>query len=177
MGIYSDVQSGLYNVVTKSLSYEYPTLPIIFAYQNGTEPSSTYATLNLLQLRQVGRGTISTLANTDETIDFGVVYEGDVQVSFYGSESGDAINSFIHNINNNPLVLEEIKVNNLGFMRKSQIRNNPQKRSTGWVDSFNMTITINYIVSTNEAVDVVEHVIFEIQDDGQQIVVPPFPTP
>lgn len=167
MGIYKTVQTSLWNVVTKALSYEFPNTVVIHSYQNGIEPKTTYVALNLLQLQQVGHASVSTLTSTTEKLSFGVTYQVDVQVSFFGENSGDAISSLVQNINNNPLVLEEIKKNNLGFLRKSVVRNNPQKRDTVWVDSFNITLTFNFIVGNEQLVDVVENVVLENSYDYQ----------
>jgi hypothetical protein len=148
-------------------------MPCIFTHQSGPEPAESYSAIYVLSTRQVGHSQNSTLTSTTEELSFGVVYEADIQISFFGSLSGDAIHSFVQNINNNPVVLEEIKKNNLGFMRKTQIRSNPQKRDTQWVDSFNITLTVNYIVGTTQLVDVVENVIIESQYND---VIPPFGT-
>ena len=83
------------------------------------------------------------------------------QFSFIGSLSGDMAQSFTQNINNNPLALEELKKQKLGLMRKSQIRRAPQKRDTKWVEYHNMDVTFNYVVITNQLVDVVEGVVIE----------------
>ena len=175
MNIYSSLQTGLWNVVAKALSYDFPTMPIIFAYQNGLEPAESYVTMNLLNNQQIGHSQTGTLTDTQDKIHFAATYEADIQISFFGSKSGDAVTAFVQNINNNPLVLEEIRKNKMGFMRKTQVRNNPQRRDTKWVDSFNMDVVVNYTVGSEQLVDVVEHVVFELQDDGTQIVVPPFP--
>lgn len=175
MNINSAIRTSVWNVVTKALSFDYPTIPVIFAFQGGTEPPSTYATINLLSSKQVGHAQTGTLVDTLDKLHFSATYETEVQISFFGSQSGDAISSFVQNINNNPVVLEETKKNGLGFLRKSQVRNNPQKRDTAWVDSYNMLITFNCTIGSEQLIDVVEHIVFELQDDGTQIVVPPFP--
>lgn len=173
MNLYSTLRTSIRNVVLKALSVDFATMPVIFTHQNGSEPAESYSAIYVLSTRQIGHSQTGTLTNTTEELSFGVVYEADIQISFFGSLSGDAIHSFVQNINNNPIVLEEINKNNLGFMRKTQIRSNPQKRDTQWVDSFNITLTVNYIIGTTQLVDVVENVIIEHQFDG---VVPPFGT-
>lgn len=173
MNLYTTLRTSIRNVVLKALSTDFSTMPCIFSHQSGGEPAESYSTIYVLSARQIGHSQTGTLTNTTEELSFGVVYEADIQISFFGSLSGDAIHSFVQNINNNPIVLEEIKKNNLGFMRKTQIRSNPQKRDTQWVDSFNITLTVNYIVGSTQLVDVVENVILEQQYNG---VVPPFGT-
>lgn len=168
MNLYSTLRTSIRNVVIKALSVDFATMPVIFTHQsNAPEPAESYSAIYVLSTRQVGHGQNSTLTSTTEKLSFGVVYEADIQISFFGSLSGDAVHTFVQNINNNPIVLEEIKKNNLGFMRKTQIRSNPQKRDTQWVDSFNITLTVNYIVGTEQLVDVVDQVIFETQVTNQ----------
>lgn len=168
MNLYTSLRTSIRNVTLKALSYDFATMPIIFSHQGGTEPAESYAAIYVLSVRQVGHSQVGTLTNTSEELSFGVAYEADIQISFFGSKSGDAIHAFVQNINNNPLVLEETKKNNLGFMRKTQVRSNPQKRDTQWVDSFNITLTVNYIVGTQQLVDIVENVIIEAEYNGQE---------
>lgn len=90
-----------------------------------------------------------------------VAFEIICQFSFIGSLSGDMAHSFTQRINNNPVSLEELKKNRLGLMRKSQIRRAPQKRDTKWVEYHNMDVTFNYVIITNQLIDVVEGVVIE----------------
>ena len=175
MLISTQLRQSVWNVVVKALSYDFPNMPVIFAFQGGTEPPSSYATINLLSSKQIGHAQTGTLVDAVDKLHFSSTYETEVQISFFGSQSGDAISTFVQNINNNPVVLEETRKNGLGFLRKSQVRNNPQKRDTVWVDSYNMLITFNCTIGSEQLIDVVEHVVFELQDDGTQIAVPPFP--
>jgi len=87
--------------------------------------------------------------------------------------------SFTQRINNNPWSLEALGRNKLGLMRKSQIRRAPQKRDTQWVEYHNMDVTFNYIIQTQQLVDVVEHVIINLKTDDadNEFTVPPLPTP
>lgn len=168
MNLYTSLRTSIRNVVLKALESDFQTLPIIFTHQSGPEPAETYGAVYVLSVNQIGHSQTSTLASpANEEISFGVVYEADIQISFFGSLSGDAIHNFVQHINNNPLVLHEFKANNLGFMRKTQIRSNPQKRDTQWVDSFNITLTVNYIVGSSQVVDIVESVVFETEYDGE----------
>jgi hypothetical protein len=91
------------------------------------------------------------------------------QLSFIGSLSGDMSQSFTQNINNNPLTRLELQRNKLGLMRKSQIRRAPQKRDTKWVEYHNLDVTFNYIVITDQLVDVVEGAV--IADETSEIPV------
>lgn len=158
--IYTDVRAAIRKGALAALS-EYPTTPVIFSHNNGTEPAESYVVVNVLSIEQQGHHMTSTLTNVDEELSIQAAYECLVQFSFIGSLSGDMAQSFTQRINNNPVALEELKKQKLGLMRKSQIRRAPQKRDTKWVEYHNMDVTFNYVVITNQLVDVVEGVVIE----------------
>jgi hypothetical protein len=168
MAIYSDVRAALRKGALAALS-EYPTTPVIFSNSNGTEPAESYVVVNILSITQQGHHSTSTLATEDEELIFQAAYEVMTQMSFIGSLSGDMSQSFTQNINNNPLTRLELQRNKLGFMRKSQIRRAPQKRDTKWVEYHNVDVTFNYVITTNQLIDVVEGVV--IADETSEIPV------
>lgn len=167
-GIYTDVRAAIRRSAIAALS-EFTSPIVIFSHEGGTEPSGSYVVVNLLNIEQQGHHSTSTLATEDEELIFQVAYEIMCQFSFVGSLSGDMSQSFKQNINNNPLTRLELQRNNLGFMRKSQIRRAPQKRDTKWVEYHNMDVTFSYVVTTNQLVDVVEGVV--IADETSEIPV------
>ena len=167
-GIYTDVRAAIRRSALAALS-EFVNPIVIFSNSNGTEPAESYVVVNILNIEQQGHHSTSTLANTNETLTFQVAYEVMVQFSFVGSLSGDMSQSFTQNINNNPLTRLELQRNKLGLMRKSQIRRAPQKRDTKWIEYHNLDVTFNYIVITDQLVDVVEGVV--IADEASEIPV------
>ncbi len=175
-GIYSDVRKAIRRAAIGSLLEFFPdTISqdkyIVFPNSNGTEPSDSYVVINILQIEQQGHHSTSTLTNEGEELSFQVAYEILVQLSFIGSLSGDLAQSFTQNINNNALSFGEVKRQRLGLMRKSQIRRAPQKRDTKWVEYHNMDVTFNYIVVTNQPIDVVEGAVIEMNVDDDTILI------
>jgi hypothetical protein len=168
VAVYSDVRKSIRNVALNALS-EFTNPVVIFSHENGPEPSVSYVVINILSVIPVGHHITSTLANENEEIIFSVPYEIQVQFSFIGSQSGDMAQSFTQNINNNPITIEETQVQKLGLVRKSAIRRAPQKRDTKWVEYHNMDVTFNYVVITNQLIDVVEGVV--IADETSEIPV------
>jgi len=160
MSVYSDVRASIRKGALAALS-EFTNPQVIFSHLSGTEPAESYVVINILSIEQQGHHSTSTLANANETLTFQVAYEVMVQFSFIGSLSGDMSQSFTQNINNNPLTRLELQRNKLGLMRKSQIRRAPQKRDTKWVEYHNLDVTFNYVVTTNQLVDVIEGVVLE----------------
>lgn len=166
--IYSDVRKAIRLAAIGALT-EFPAVPVIFSNSGGTEPAESYVVVNILSITQQGHHNTSTLATEDEELIFQVAYEVMTQMSFIGSLSGDMSQSFTQNINNNPLTRLELQRNKLGFMRKSQIRRAPQKRDTKWVEYHNVDVTFNYVITTNQLIDVVEGVV--IADETSEIPV------
>ena len=164
--IYSDVRKAIRLSAIGALT-EFPSVPVIFSNSGGSEPAESYVVVNILSIEQQGHHSTSTLVSVSEKLTFQVAYEVTVQFSFIGSLSGDMSQSFTQNINNNPLTRLELSRNKLGLMRKSQIRRAPQKRDTKWVEYHNLDVTFNYIVITDQLVDVVEGVV--IADETSEI--------
>lgn len=166
--IYSGVRDSIRNTVLVALS-DFTNPMIVFSHQDGLEPAGSYVVINLLSITQQGHHSTSTLTNLDEKLSIQVCYEVMTQLTFVGSQAGDMVQSFIQRINNNPLSLQALQANNLGIMRKTPSRNNPQKRDTKWVDFHTMDVTYNYVVNTNQLVDVIEGVV--IADETSEIPV------
>lgn len=160
MSIYNDLGDGLITVAESALS-EFANPIVILSHQNGTEPSKTYCVINVLSIEQQGHHSTSTQTTSDFKLNVRVVYEVMAQFSFIGSNSGDMAHSFTQKINNTPLVRESLTKNNLGFMRKSQVRRAPQKRDEEWVEYHNVDVSFNYIVNTTDATEWVESVIVD----------------
>lgn len=168
MSVYKGVRDAVRNVTLTALS-DFVNPVVVFANQDGLEPAESYVTINLLSITQQGHHSTSTLTSVDEKLSIQACYEALIQFTFVGSMSGDMIHSFTQRINNNPLSLQALRANNLGLMRKSSIRNSPQRRDTRWVDYHNMDVTFNYIVNTDQVIDVVEGVV--IADETSEIPV------
>ena len=165
-GIYSDVRKAIRRAAIGSLLDFFPDTAtqdkyIVFSNSNGTEPTDSYVVINILNIEQQGHHSTSSLATEDDELVFQVAYEIMCQFSFIGSLSGDMAQVLTQNINNNPLARQELQKQKLGLMRKSQIRREPQKRDTKWVEYHNMDVTFNYIIITNQIIDVVEGVVIE----------------
>lgn len=165
MAIYSDVRKAIRKGSLIALS-DFPTAPVIFSHESGSEPAESYVVINILNIEQQGHHSTSSQLRSNFETNVRVVYEVQVQFSFIGSLSGDMSQAFVQRLNNNPLSLQAWTKNNLGFMRKSSIRRAPQKRDTKWVEYQNLDATFNYIVNTTEVSDWVESVIVDSEQTG-----------
>tara|TARA_Y100000114_G_C11764120_1_gene332388 strand:- start:64138 stop:64671 length:534 start_codon:yes stop_codon:yes gene_type:complete len=172
MTIYSNLETAVRNVCLVA-NNNYPNMLMNFSHQGGSEPVTSYASINILDMQQMGHHSTPALTNQLKQLDIRVAYEVMVQISFFGTDAGDASHLFTNAVNNNPLVLEAMQQNNLGLMRKSTLRRNPQKRDSQWVDSFNIDLTFSYIINTAQLVDVVEAVIIQDEYSGDVFTVPP----
>ena len=163
MNIFTSVRTAIRNVTLKALD-EFTTPMVNFSHSSGTEPTGSYAVVNILSVEQIGHHTSSGLAKANGLVyDLSVTaaYEVTCQLSFVGSQSGEMAYSFYQRINNNPLVFEELARNKLGVMRKSQVRRAPQKRDTTWVEYHNLDVTFSYHIVTKQVVDIVEGITVE----------------
>lgn len=158
--IYSDVRAAVRNAALGALK-DFTNPVVIFSNNNGSEPSESYVVVNILSIEQQGHVSKSTLTTVGNELIFQVAYEIQAQFSFIGSLSGDMVQSFTQNINNNPVSTEESKRQKLGFMRKSQVRRAPQKRDTKWVEYHNMDVTFSYVIITSQPVDIVTGVVIQ----------------
>jgi hypothetical protein len=172
VSIYTNLEQSIRNVGLVA-NNEYPDMLLNFSHQNGNEPVTSYVSINTLEMVQQGRAATPALTNLSSKLDIRTAYEVVVQFSFFGTLAGDAAHSFFNRINNNPQVFEAMGVNNLGYMRKTNLRRNPQKRDTQWVDSFNFDLTFNYIINTDQLVETVDTVILEDGYSGDVFTVPP----
>lgn len=174
MSVYSDVRAGVREVALTALITEFPTVSVIFSNLNGTEPAESYVVVNILFIDQIGQQRVSTLLDLNEKLSVSAFYEVQVQFSFCGSLSGDMSHTFNYKIGNDPWVKEELLRNNLGYMNKTQVRRNPQKRDTQWVEYHSMDVTFNFTHNVQQTVDVIEHVALEDNLTGTQYIIPPY---
>lgn len=158
MSLFSDVRTAVRKVCLAALS-DFTNPQAIYSHLSGTEPAESYVVVNILSIDQQGHHATSTLATVGEKLLFQVAYQITVQFSFIGSMSGDMAQSFVQNINNNPLTRQVASINKLGFMRKSVIRRAPQKRDTKWVEYHNLDVIFNYVGVTSQTIDVIEGVV------------------
>ena len=177
MNIFTSVRTAIRNVTLKALD-EFTAPMVNYSHSSGTEPTGSYAVVNILSVEQIGHHTSSGLAKANGLVcDLSVTaaYEVNVQLSFIGSQSGEMAYSLYQRINNNPVVLEETAKNKLGFMRKSSVRRAPQKRDTTWVEYHNLDLTFSYHVVTKQEVGIIEGVVAQaVYDD---VVQPTFTVP
>ena len=177
MNIFTSLRTAIRNVTLKALE-EFTAPMVNYSHSSGTEPTGSYAVVNILSVEQIGHHTSSGLAKANGLVyDLSVTaaYEVNVQLSFVGSQSGEMAYSFYQRINNNPLVFEELARNKLGVMRKSQVRRAPQKRDTTWVEYHNLDVTFSYHIVTKQVVDIVEGVVAQAVYDG--VTQPSFTVP
>lgn len=172
MAVYSLVRAAIRNVTLTALS-EFTNPIVIFSNTDGTEPSESYVVVNILSNTQMGHHNTSTQVDLNSILSIQVGYEIMVQISFVGSKSGDMIQSFTQRINNNPAVLEAIKSNKLGLMRKGAIRRSPQVRDTKWIEYQTIDVTFSYTVNTQQLVDFVEGVVIQDNTETPSIILIP----
>lgn len=169
---YTALRSDIYAFISSVT----PDNTVIWNYQNGTEPVGTYVGIHILANDQIGREEYSTYADETSTTDVydmhvKATYETLVQVNFYGSQAGDLAWTFNHNINS-PYFWETLDKHHLSIMRKTPVRNIPQKRDTQWTDGFSLDLTFLYAYDSRQVIDVIEKVILVNTLTGETITIP-----
>ena len=86
-------------------------------------------------------------------LDNRAYYEVTTQFSFFGRGAGNVAQAFHDKIGNTVLTKQVAARVNMGYMNKTDVRRNPQKRDTQWVDAYNLDVTFSYILNTKEQVD------------------------
>lgn len=182
-GIYSDIRKAVRRATIQSLLEFFPTKEdqdkyVLLSHTGGSEPISSYVSINILGIDQQGRTHTSgqaILVDDEYFISVQASYEVTIQISFCGSLAGDMAHSFTQRINNNPIAMEGSRRESLGVMRKSNLRRSPQRRDTQWVEYFNQDVVFSYLVNTQQKVDYVETVVVEAkaQDPSDTFTVPP----
>lgn len=176
MAIYSHLKTGIRKGAFVALSdffTDEQTAPIIFSHTGGSEPAESYVAIQIVDIRQSGRGYVSTLTNVDEELTIQGNYLITAQFSFCGSQSLEMSSVFTQRVGNNPIIHQEFSKYGLGYMNKTTIRRAPQKRETEWVEYQNIDVTFSYTVSTQQVVDVIEAVVLEDVTTGDTFVIPP----
>lgn len=154
---YQDFEDSLYTSITTLI----PTLPAIFEHGNGPEEVTPYVTIQVVQLDQVGREQISTLANPDNVL---VVkhYEGWVRFRFIGNQETQlSAGEFASDFNffmDSPVYQETLLRNKLSLMRKTPLRRVPMLRDTDWYTGFQFDAYFAFAVEAEQIVDTIETV-------------------
>lgn len=68
MTIYSELETAIRSVALVANS-EYPTMQLNFSHSNGTEPVGSYASINILDVQQIGHRSSSTLTKSNKDLE------------------------------------------------------------------------------------------------------------
>lgn len=171
MAAYSAFEDAVYD----ALSPIFPNNQLIWSHGNGTEPENSYVSLYILSFDQIGSFEHSTnvqpVSGNDYSLLLNTHYEVLVQFMFRGPEAGDLQLSFNQSLNN-PYYWEIIDKNNLSIMRKSPIRQAPQKRDTAWILGFNQDITFSFSYTEKQIIDPIEKIVLKDLNSGESFTIP-----
>jgi hypothetical protein len=176
MSLYDDISRDIRVIIINSLS-EYPTTPVNYSHDNGPEPSSTYASLYILSLEQVGRTQSTSRLSTDLDLEFQSPYNCTAQISFVGNDSTSIAYSSHMRLANAVLNREFSQFRNLSITSKTNIRRIPQKRDTQWVEICSFDITFFFISSFKQTIGAINQVVYEDPITEVEIAIPSTITP
>lgn len=158
-GYYEPLQDTLYDGMRAILdSLNYNTVDVVFSKTNSIESLNTYCVLDILQIKQEGkRDEGSFIVPEGEWLEFNTYYNIYLQVSVFGDKAGEVATALHHHFNNRRC-FEELAKRNLGLLKKTDLRRNPQLRETKWVDSFNFDTNLTFSIFTKQSFDWVEYI-------------------
>ena len=156
------VQDGIYDSFTAILrDMGYVDTLVVFANENGLEPRNSYLLVNILDNKHVGRHSSGTFLTEEKeelvTIEF---YEICLQLSFIGKHSQNIAWDWDSEVPAQHYTREEFQKRSLGYMRKSNIRRNPQPRESGWSEMFNLDMDLSFSIITRRREDWIEYITF-----------------
>ena len=156
---------NLYTAIKSILNnLGYSNTQVVYANSNVLEPENTYCILNKISVSRAGRVDESaTMPLANPILVYTNYYTLLLQVSFVGKEADELMFDFNDAVFSNRMCIEAFQKNNFGPMSKSDVRNIPQKRDTGWVEMWNVDLNLSYAIqSKQQQSDWVET--FEVED-------------
>lgn len=153
MSYYVKLEQSLFKSIKRALkTVGHSNVEVRFAGANNLEPTSTYCVLNILSVGQVGVEVASFKGREDDPLWMGdfttpSTYYALVQVSVLGKDSLVVAPKLKSAVTNNRIVLDEFRNNGLGTTTRSELRNIPQNRESGFVQmmNFDMGITFSHM--------------------------------
>lgn len=151
------IEDSLYSSLRSILDfYGYGGVVVIFANQGGLEPEHTYCLINILDKKRMGgvdESQLSPVEGEEAELTYTNHYILCTQISFIGRDSGEVIGVFEDSVFSSRNCLEMLQRNNLGAIRQSKSRRNPQKRETTWVDCYNIDLDLSFAIQSKEEID------------------------
>lgn len=166
-----DAWESLENNLVDLVEALYPDLTVILSFENGREPPTPYAVINVDALDAVGREVTETLSHQtsgQEMLTTQEVYEASVAFTFIGkttSESANLAADFSHKLAT-PAVYDLLDSYSLSLMEKGPVRRVPLRRETDWYNSYVQEAKLTFAIQTENAAQVVEHVSIDGQIDN-----------
>jgi hypothetical protein len=168
---YTDLKTSLYN----SYSQVVKDIPIIFAYQNGTQPKTTFMSLDIISWEAKGKTYASTHV-IDERQTLSQVYEVRVRVEIHNPSEEDEAPNKAHQLDADYegwLFNETVKVNNLSYMRRGSMKRVPKIRDTKWYMSFQQDVYFAFQFNNNIHTPAVNYILLETDAGDLWIPEPP----
>lgn len=170
MSMYTLLEEDILEIVEQSLS-EYPTTPVIYANENGTEPQQSYCAIGKLFTRQLQTAENSFL-DEDSVSQMSVGYEVSCTISFIGEQGGNLAFSSHARMGNTTLNREFSQARNLSLRNKSNVVPIPYFRATKYVDVFSYDVSFHFIWGVTEEIQPILQVIIENSDYSETITIP-----
>lgn len=161
MNIYQDLEDSLYNVV----SGLFPTWTIIFALQNGPEPTTPYLVIDVKRMDAQGREYQSSLVDVDIESNISQIvtlqdYQVKVRFEFVGKyDNNTTLAEMSHQLDmslRTQIGYDLQKINKLSLFSKSEIERFKLKRETDTFMYYQLDVVFAYTMKVTQEFDYID---------------------
>ena len=151
-----DVETAIYN----SVVYSFPEETVIFANEDGPEPTGSYIYILPIGVSHLGRSKTSTLTDLNEDLWIQQEYEIDVRFGFIGPRAGELAMQ-MSNVLQNVAHYEEWEKNNLSLRMRGTINRVFQKRETKWTQHYTLSARFGFAEKTIQPIAVIDTIVID----------------
>lgn len=166
MDVYTQLQDNIYEASRDFLDkLDYQCNSLIWQYGNGPEPTEDYCAMYIIDIRQVGKASESTLTSEivegvedNQQIFYTTTHDLTVQYTFVGALAPIIASRWQHQFKNNRVVRDNFFANKLAIVDVSSVKPISIKRETVWVDNATIDVRYRYSCQSSQQVDWVQYI-------------------
>ena len=159
MNYITAVEDKVYQAISKSLKdLSGKEVTTIFSYLGIPEPKDTYCAIHVLDIQQFGGSDESKFvkANSEEYTTI-THFTTTVQISFVGKDSGNLASMFHLALRSDHRLQDSFGYSGVKQLKNSNLRRSPSLRETGWVDGWNLDLTLTFAIEFKYKFDWAEY--------------------
>ena len=110
----------------------------------GLEPESTYLSFDIPSLKEIGRSETTSYLLEDRKTYTKKSYQAFLQISSIGKGSGGLMSTISSRVPESDKLRAIFRKWGFSILNKTELRRNPQKRESEWVDTYNIGLNITF---------------------------------